>query len=99
MNPKQPKTTDAEVKDLAVLVPTLKGIIRDRPEALTFTLSRDILVALLLQTEQNMKRLAHYDAVRKSLYDSITDDETVGHLGWATVQAYRNVVRNMDGDA
>lgn len=101
MMPKEPNTTDAEVKDLRVLVPTLKVIVRDKPEALTFTLSRDVLMALLLQTEQNMKRLARYDAVRQHLYDSVTDDETIGHLGFVTVNAYRDVIKRMDanGDA
>lgn len=99
MNPKEPRTTDAEVKDLAVLVPTLKAIVRDRPEALSFTLSRDILNALLLQTEQNMKRLARYEDVRKHIYDLLGDDESIGHMGWVKANTYREIIKRMDGDA
>lgn len=95
----EPRTTDKEVKDLRVLVPTLKAIVKDRPEALTFTVSRDVFMALLIQTEGLMKRVATYDEVRKHIYDTLGDDETVQHIGWVKANTYREIIKRMDGDA
>lgn len=99
--PDEPRTTDAEVKDLRVLIPTLQMVMKDRPEAMTFTLSRDILYALLLQSGQNLIRLERYDKVRKSIYDTLSDDETVGHIGFVKANTLREIIKAMDanGDA